>query len=123
MTKSLEKPDWAKVGEKTQELVNRTLVLWELQRRGKINLRKGDKSKLAEFFGVGRMALDRAIAAAVNAQDDVDSMLRHLDPNYVLMQTEIVSSTRDLYPSHDEPDRFLDEDQYNQVLHLAGIEE
>lgn len=122
MTKQLEKPDWAETGTKTQGLINRTLVLWELQRQGKLDLRQGTKVELAKFFGVSRTALDRSLAAVVDAQDEVDRMLRKVDPTYLSKQAQMVAVARERYAQRNVADKWVDEDQYQEMLQVAGIE-
>lgn len=123
LTKQLEKPAWAETGNKTQGLINRTLVLWELQRQGKLDLRQGAKVELAKSFGVSRMALNRSLAAVVDAQAEVDRMLRKVDPTYLSIQSEMAAVARQRYAQRNIPGEWVDEDQYKQMLQVAGIEE
>lgn len=117
----LEKPDWVENGTKTKSIINRTLVLWELQRQGKLDLSHGMKSQLAEMFGVGRNALDRSLAAVVEAQDDVDQFLRKIDPTYLQQQAKQTKRARQLYAQRSVKGTFLDEDEYKHTLKAAGL--
>lgn len=121
--KGLAKPDWAETGVKTQGLINRTLVLWELQRLGKLDLRQGAKVELAKLFGVSRPALDRSLAAVVDAQEEVDRILRKIDPTYLSKQAQMAALARERYAQRDVAGVWVDEDQYSEMLQVAGIEE
>jgi len=123
MTKQVEKPDWVENGTKTTGMINRVLTLWEMQRRGLLDMSHGSKVELAKFFGISRMTLDRALAAMVEAQPEVDRMLRRVDPDYLAKQATAEQIARYRFGQRDLPGAWLDEDQYNEVLQLAGLAE
>lgn len=123
MTKQLERPDWVANGAKTQAMINRVLALWEMQRLGLLDMSHGSKGELVKLFGVSRMALDRALGAVVDAQPEVDKILRRVDPNYLAKQATAEQLARERFTQREFPGAWLDEDQYNEVLQLAGLEQ
>lgn len=117
------KPEYMESGDRTLGMVSRILVLWELQRMGKLDLTHGAKTELVKFFGISRPTLDRALAAVADAQAEVDEMLRKLDPDYLTKQLTVEQLARQRFARRDAPGAWLDEDQYNEVLQLAGLSE
>jgi hypothetical protein len=121
VAKQLEKPDWVENGTKTKGLVSRVLVLWELQRMGKLDMTHGAKTELAKFFGVTRMTLDRTLAMVVEVQPEVERLLRRADADYVVKPATAEEIARQRFDQRSEPGAWLDDTQYNEVLQLAGM--
>ena len=113
----------AEVGARTQALISRTLVLWELQQRGTLNLGHGEKGKLAEILGVSRPTLERSLAIIDESRAEVERLLRTIDPTYSSIRDQMTATAREQYARRDVPGVWVDGAAYATMLQLAGIDE
>lgn len=67
--------DSYKLGAKTAELLARVIVLRDLQKAGKLDLRYGKKGELQEVLECGPMALNRSLAALEELEPEIDRLL------------------------------------------------
>lgn len=67
--------DTYKLGDKTAELLARVIVLRDMQKAGKLDLRYGKKGELQEILECGPMALNRSLAALDELQPEINRLL------------------------------------------------
>ena len=107
---------------RTRQMVYRVLVLWELQRAGKLEMAYGTKTALARQLGVGRAALDRSLEVVADAQTAVDQLLFKIAPDYPFAQTDGERLARERFAQRATPGVWLDDQQYTELTKLAGLD-
>lgn len=70
-----------KLGDRTEDLLARVVVMRELQQRGLLDkyLRYGRKHKLREIFAVGDRAINRSVAVLEELEPEIERLLAEFD--------------------------------------------